>query len=89
MSKVKRFVNVERPDYDDAFYVGSQEVTDPDTDKVVFSVWNLTDCPEDAMIDRDLFDASDWLGAVNYGIELGKAGYDIAEMRTVNKECDK
>ena len=25
-------------------------------DKMIFSVWNLNECPEDAVIGRDLFD---------------------------------
>jgi hypothetical protein len=89
VSKVKKFINIERPDENCELYIGSQEVRDPDTEELVFFVFNLTDCPEDAIIDRCLFDASDWLGAVNYGIELGKAGYDIAEMETVDKERDE
>lgn len=46
-----------------------------DGDKAVFDVWNLDECPEDAIIDRSLFDAHDWLGAVKYGIELARQGY--------------
>lgn len=46
-----------------------------DGDKAVFDVWNLDECPEDAIIDRSLFDAYDWLRAVKYGIELAQKGY--------------
>ena len=46
-----------------------------DGDKTVFDVWNLDECPEDAIIDRSLFDAHDWLGAVKYGIWLAQQGY--------------
>lgn len=46
-----------------------------DGDKTVFDVWNLDECPEDAIIDRSLFDAHDWLAAVKYGIELARQGY--------------
>lgn len=46
-----------------------------DGDKTVFDVWNLDECPEDAIIDRSLFDAYDWLRAVKYGIELAQQGY--------------
>ena len=46
-----------------------------DGDKTVFDVWNLDECPEDAIIDRSLFDACDWLRAVKYGIELAQQGY--------------
>lgn len=46
-----------------------------DGDKTVFDVWNLDECPEDAIIDRSLFNAFDWLRAVKYGIELARQGY--------------
>lgn len=46
---------------------------------VRFSVYNLDECPEDAIIGRELFDASDYLRAVRYGIELAKQGYDSVE----------
>ena len=46
---------------------------------IKFSVYNLNECPEDAIIGRDLFDASDYLRAVRYGIELAKQGYDEVE----------
>jgi hypothetical protein len=44
-----------------------------------FSVSNLSECPEDAIIGRDLFDADDYLRAVKYGIALAKQGYDDVE----------
>lgn len=48
-------------------------------EKCLFSVSNLNECPEDAIIGRDLFDADDYLKAVRYGIELAKQGYDEVE----------
>lgn len=56
-----------------------QTVYDPETDGELFSVHDLTECLEDATINRDLFNASDYLRAVRYGIELAKAGYDEVE----------
>ena len=44
-----------------------------------FSVYNMNECPEDATINRDLFNAADYLVAVRYGIELAKQGYDSVE----------
>ncbi len=46
-----------------------------DGERQLFRVHDLTDCPEDAIIGRDLFDAYDWLRAVRYGMELAKQGY--------------
>ena len=56
-----------------------QSVYDPETDDELFSVYDLTEYPEDATINRDLFDADDYLRAVRYGIELAKEGYDEVE----------
>lgn len=50
-----------------------------DNDKLLFSVYNLNEYPEDAIISRDLFSASQYLSAIRYGIELAKQGYDEVE----------
>ncbi len=52
-----------------------QIVKDEDGNSV-FYVANLTHCPEDAIIGRDLVDAIDYIQAVKYGLELAKQGYD-------------
>lgn len=44
-------------------------------DNVVFSVWNLNECPEDAVIGRDLFDEHDFINAVRLGMKLAQEGY--------------
>lgn len=56
-----------------------QSVYDPETNDELFSVCDLTERSEDATINRALYDASDFLRAVRYGIELAKAGYDEVE----------
>ena len=60
-------------------YVGicCQEVSDELGTK--FRVYNLSECPEDAIIGRDLFDADDYLRAVKYGMKLAQQGYDDVE----------
>ena len=45
-------------------------------DNMVFSAWNLNECPEDAVIGRDLFNEKDFIKAVKLGMELAKQGYD-------------
>ena len=47
-----------------------------DGDKLLFDVYNLTDCPEDAIVGRSLFDSSNWIDAVRFGMELVRQGYD-------------
>ena len=47
-----------------------------DGDKLLFDVYNLTDCPEDAIVGRSLFSSSDWVDAVKLGMELARQGYD-------------
>ena len=56
---------------------------------VEFGVHDLSDCPEDAIIGRCLFDANDWLNAVKYGMELAKQGYDEIEYVTIEDEEDE
>lgn len=56
-----------------------------DNNKEVYCVYDLSiDCPEDAIIDRDLIDVYDWLDIINYGIQLGKQGYDKANLIKVD-----
>ena len=64
-------------------YYDWEDVIDADTDRTLFSVYNLSECPEDAIIGRDLFDGSDWVEAVRYGMELAKQGYDGIEVENV------
>lgn len=78
--KVKKHVcNEEFDEYEGV--VESQELLDPDDDmRLVFDVRNFTYCPEDAIVERGLFNASDYIKALNKGIELAKAGYDRVEI---------
>ena len=45
-------------------------------DSFHFSVCNLDDHPEDAIIKRDLFSASDFIKAVELGMNIANRGYD-------------
>lgn len=49
------------------------------TQDICFNVWNLWDCPEDAIIGRDLFTAGDFIDALNLGIKLASLGVDKVE----------
>lgn len=52
----------------------SQTIIDKEND-INFGVSNLTECPEDAIIGRDLFNSDDYIRALNKGIELANKGY--------------
>lgn len=52
----------------------SQELLD-EKGNLIYDVYDLTDCPEDATIHRCLFSAYDYIEAVKYGMELAKEGY--------------
>lgn len=82
---IKKFEIHQKEGYD--YYYDYQRVKDEEG--VKFSVYNLAECPEDAIIGRDLFDATDWLEAVKYGIELAKQGYDGIEAVTIEDEEDE
>ncbi len=80
-SKVKRFRLEEN--WNGGYFGDRHEqgVYDAGSGKNVYWVQDLAgECPEDATITRDLMSAHDWLEVVNYGIELGKQGYDKAEL---------
>ena len=64
----------ERHDFYDI--VESQELEwDHDDFRGNFSVHDLCECPEDAIIGRDLFDADDFIYAVRFGMDLRDKGY--------------
>ena len=55
-----------------------QALYDGDTDEEVYFVQDLYDCPEDAVVGRNLIDAYQLIAFINYGIELGMKGYTSA-----------
>lgn len=57
--------------------VVSQALYD-ENDKLVFIVHNLKG--EDSVIGKNLFDVDDFVKAVQFGIDLGKKGYDSIEL---------
>lgn len=53
-----------------------QELWDPDKKSCLFSVSNLWECSEDAVIGRALFNADDAEILIEYGMKLAREGYD-------------
>ena len=53
-----------------------------DGNHCIFSCSNLDDCPEDAIIGRDLFDGYDYIKALKLGMKLAEEGYTEIELET-------
>ena len=54
-----------------------QKVWSDNTEEYVyFDVCDLNECPEDAIIGRNLFTADDFIEAVKLGFRIAKHGYD-------------
>lgn len=71
-----------KDDYED---IRGQELYN-EIEKINFSVYNLADCPEDAIIGRDLFTADDYIDALHKGMELAKKGYTDIEINEIESE---
>ena len=52
-----------------------------------FSVHDLCECPEDAIIGRGLFDADDFTNAVRFGMLLRDKGY--TDLQITEQEMDE
>ena len=52
-------------------------------DEEVFSVCNLSNFPEEAIVTRKLFGAVDYVRVLNEGIRLGREGYTEARIANV------
>ena len=64
-----------------------QELWDPDRKSCLFSVSNLWECPEDAIIGRALHNSQDARFLIEHGIEYAKEGYDSIE--AIYVECPR
>ena len=60
--------------YEDVDTPYAQLLTSPMDLRVKYRVSNLCECPEDAIIGRDLVGAYEWLDAVRLGMELAREG---------------
>lgn len=50
-----------------------------------YSVHDLTECPEDATLYRDLFSGLQYIDALRLGMKIAKAGYDTITFETVER----
>ena len=53
---------------------------DYDGEKGNFRAADLCECPEDAILTRDLFTAEDFIWAVKFGMSLGRKGYETIKV---------
>jgi hypothetical protein len=87
MEKIKNLTLYEKESYYEGVYKQQLCNTNEENDiSIYFSVSNLSECPEDAIIGRDLFDASDYVQTLRQGIKLAKLGYDDVSVITIKEE---
>lgn len=66
--------------------VCGHKLNSPDSKKFVFIAYNLCECPEDATVNRDLFNANDYLDAIQLGMELAREGYTSIEVTDIEED---
>ena len=62
-----------------------QEVTSED-ENINYSVSNLDECPEDAIISRDLFSADEYIDTLKLGMELAQKGYNNISIERIKND---
>lgn len=73
--KILKLVIKRTRDYD------YEEVYDEYHDYTLYSVYDLSLCPEDAIIGRALFSGKDYINALKLGMSIAKEGFtDIQEV---------
>lgn len=60
--------------------VYGHRLNSPDSKKFSFVAYDLCDFPEDATINRSLFNGDDYLDAIQLGMELAREGYTSIEV---------
>lgn len=63
----------------------TQQLWDIDTKERLYSVSDLSECPEDAIIGRDLFSGEEALDLIQIGMDFYKKGYTEIDFEIV--EC--
>lgn len=70
-----------------------QELWDPDKGQLLFSVSDLWECPEDAIIGRALHDGEDASSLIEAGMRYSKEGYSSINLTYVevseNEDMDE
>lgn len=76
MQEDKIFVIKYSEDEDDYGFCRQRVWSDNKEEIIKFSVCDLCECPEDAKVNRDLFNAYDFIEAVKLGFRIAKRGYN-------------
>ena len=74
--KTKRLLIVTSSCYD----INTESLYDVDSQKLLYSISDMWDCPEDATIDRTLPNAYDATNLIQLGIKYHIEGYDKIEI---------
>lgn len=61
--------------FDDYNYIAEAEMAYCPQEQISYCVENLDQCPEDAIVDRDLFSAEDYIAAIQLGMAMREKGY--------------
>ena len=64
--------------------VCGHDLNSPDSEKFRFAAYNLCECPEDATVNRSLFNGDDYLDAIRLGMELAREGYTSIEVNDID-----
>lgn len=90
MSKLDFYIYEEDDDYDDI--IQFQELTEVRDNhgsaRTIYSVCNLTQCPEDAIIGRSLVSAEKVIDYIKYGMRLAAQGYTEDDISVSYESCE-
>lgn len=61
--------------FDDYNQLTEAQMAICEEEQISYYVQNLDQCPEDAIVDRDLFSAEDYIAAIQLGMDMAAKGY--------------
>lgn len=85
MGKIFTLNFYDNEDYENHYHRIWSETKD-DEFNISFFAYDLTDCPEDATLTRDLFTGNEYIEALRLGMKLAQAGYTFIDAIHVDKD---
>lgn len=61
--------------FDDYNQITEAQMVSNEEEQISYYVQNLDQTPEDAIVDRDLFTAEDYIAAIQLGMDMREKGY--------------